>query len=261
MKTFSVITVNRNHASGLARTRDSILEQTGASDAEWIVVDGASTDDSMAVALAGLSGIDGNATSHPDNGIYDAMNQGWRRAQGDLVIFLNSGDTFSDRDVLKRVADYRNKGEWRWGYGAIRRLDASGKPVSSKAFAPFSLDKLALGLDTVPHQATVMEAELLDELGGFDESFAVCADQELMLRAAIRTPPAVWIDFLADFEPGGVGSTRPPTAHAKDMRRASVKNGYQAMGGATADRIASLLVQSMHWGLYAQARVRRSLMR
>jgi len=41
----SIITINRNNATGLERTLKSVLSQTNA-DFEYIVVDGASSDES-----------------------------------------------------------------------------------------------------------------------------------------------------------------------------------------------------------------------
>ena len=44
----AVITINRNNAAGLERTMQSVLEQT-CKDFQYVVVDGASTDESVEV--------------------------------------------------------------------------------------------------------------------------------------------------------------------------------------------------------------------
>ena len=44
----SIITINRNNAAGLEKTMQSVLSQT-RTDYEYVVVDGASTDGSVAV--------------------------------------------------------------------------------------------------------------------------------------------------------------------------------------------------------------------
>lgn len=257
---FSIITVNLNNAPGLTRTRDSVLQQTMAEDAEWIVVDGGSRDDSMSLlpTTANLASI--LASSEPDLGVYNAMNKGLRRVSGSLVVFLNSGDRFSDPTVLARVYESWQSSGWRWGYGCMRLLDADGVPFAARSFAPFRLDRLALGLATIPHQATFMELSLLTELGGFDETFEVAADQELLLRAALVSRPEVWIDFLADFEGGGIGSQRSASAHFRDMRRVAQKNQVVVYGSRAVDRVASAVAETNAVAMRLQAKVRTKLL-
>lgn len=98
----SVITVNRDDASGLAETAASVAAQRRPAD-EWLVIDGGSTDGSIEVIRRFERWIDG-WTSAPDGGVYDAMNQGLRRTRGRYVIFMNAGDRFADAEALARVA-------------------------------------------------------------------------------------------------------------------------------------------------------------
>lgn len=99
MPEFSVVTVVLNDHAGLLRTGESILGQT--CDLEWIVVDGGSSDATLAV-LHGF-GDKVRWISEKDNGIFDAMNKGCRMCNGDYVVFLNAGDCFSDSGVLADV--------------------------------------------------------------------------------------------------------------------------------------------------------------
>ncbi len=102
----SIITINFNNRNGLERTARSIVEQTFR-DYEWIVIDGGSTDGSQDI-LKEYSAHIAFGVSERDGGIYEAMNKGLERASGEYVQFLNSGDSFIDRDVLERVfADNR----------------------------------------------------------------------------------------------------------------------------------------------------------
>ena len=99
-----VISIARNHQSGLRRTLASVDGQDWPSTSLY-VVDGASTD-GTAHMLAEFSPCHPMAwTSEPDNGIYDAMNKGWQRGRGDLVLFMNAGDTFSHSAVVRSLAE------------------------------------------------------------------------------------------------------------------------------------------------------------
>lgn len=100
---FSIITVTYNAASVIVPTLKSVRAQT-YSNYEYILVDGGSKDDTVAIAKA--SGIEfAHIISERDKGIYDAMNKGIALATGDYLCFLNAGDAFYAPDTLQTIAD------------------------------------------------------------------------------------------------------------------------------------------------------------
>ena len=97
----SIVTINRNNASGLEKTMQSVASQT-FKDFEYIIIDGASTDASVDVIKAREADFAHiKWMSEPDSGIYNAMNKGIRMATGDYVQFLNSGDCLAAPDVME----------------------------------------------------------------------------------------------------------------------------------------------------------------
>lgn len=98
---YSVITVNFNNCEDFAKTINSVKNQM-YDDFEYIVIDGGSTDGSLGVINENHELID-FWVSEPDYGIYDAMNKGIKVAHGEYCLFLNSGDTFYDDNVLRNV--------------------------------------------------------------------------------------------------------------------------------------------------------------
>ena len=102
----SVITINYNNRDGLQRTLESVFNQT-CQDFEFIVIDGGSNDGSRDVIANYNSNID-FWVSEKDAGIYNAMNKGIKKANGDFVIFMNSGDTFCNENVLKNCSSEIN---------------------------------------------------------------------------------------------------------------------------------------------------------
>ena len=98
---FSIITVTYNAAGVIDPTLASVAAQT-YKNYEYLLIDGASTDDTVAKAKA--SGISfSHIVSEPDSGLYDAMNKGIKLASGDYLCFLNAGDSFYAPDTLERV--------------------------------------------------------------------------------------------------------------------------------------------------------------
>lgn len=107
---FSVITITYNAAGVLQRTLDSVARQT-YKDVEHIIVDGASKDDTVAMAEKYQQASDKAGKGHhvriqsePDKGLYDAMNKGLRLATGDYIVYMNAGDTFADAHSLELAA-------------------------------------------------------------------------------------------------------------------------------------------------------------
>lgn len=147
----SVITVNLNDASGLRATAHSVAAQERCPE-QWIVVDGGSTDNSIEVIREFEHLID-SWTSAPDRGVYDAMNQGLRRAKGRYVIFMNAGDRFAGRASLARVAAVlRASPGVDLLFGAIILALPSGKRWYRP---PRPLARVRFGLPAY-HQATVI---------------------------------------------------------------------------------------------------------
>ena len=97
----TVITVVYNNVSGIKETLESFVSQSW-SNKELVVIDGGSTDGTWEIINSFSDNI-AYKCSEPDGGIYDAMNKGIDRADGEWVTFLNSGDVFVDDQVLERV--------------------------------------------------------------------------------------------------------------------------------------------------------------
>ena len=98
---FSIITVTYNAERVLEDTIQSIMTQS-YKNLEYIVVDGGSTDGTLALIEKYREHIT-TVVSEPDHGLYDAMNKGIRLATGDYLCFLNAGDELHEDDTLLRM--------------------------------------------------------------------------------------------------------------------------------------------------------------
>ena len=102
----SIITINRNNAEGLKKTLNSVAPQT-CRDFEHIIIDGASTDNSVDVIKEYVASSAGKNVSYwvseADCGTYNAMNKGVRYASGNYCLFLNSGDWLYSPSILEEI--------------------------------------------------------------------------------------------------------------------------------------------------------------
>ena len=96
----SVITVTYNAGEVLEDTIQSVISQT-YHHVEYILVDGASRDHTMAIANRYRERIH-KIISEPDKGLYDAMNKGISLATGDYLCFLNAGDSFHEMTLCNK---------------------------------------------------------------------------------------------------------------------------------------------------------------
>jgi FkbM family methyltransferase len=97
----SVITPSYNQAEFLDECLASVRDQT-YKPTEHIVFDPGSEDDSRAVA-ASFPHV--TLIAEPDEGQSDALNKGFRLAQGDIIAWINSDDYFANRYVFERIVN------------------------------------------------------------------------------------------------------------------------------------------------------------
>lgn len=97
----SVVTICYNSVQFIERTIQSVLSQTYP-NIEYIVIDGGSTDGTKEIIEKYSSKIS-YWCSEKDGGIYDAMNKGIKKATGEWINFMNSGDSFVSANVLTDV--------------------------------------------------------------------------------------------------------------------------------------------------------------
>lgn len=107
MRKFSVVTVCLNTECSIMETIQSVLAQK-YTDFEYIIKDGISQDKTLQIAESFVpefaeKGITYRIISQADSNVYDAMNQAAHEAQGEWILYMNSGDQFADSYVLEDV--------------------------------------------------------------------------------------------------------------------------------------------------------------
>lgn len=180
---FSIITVCRNAEATISAALESLAAQT-FKGWEWIMIDGASTDQTVArSSILDSKGMGMKVLSEPDQGIFDAMNKGVRLAMGRYVYFLNSDDELADEKVLADVFDeIERAGLPDFIYGNIRLRDRDG---DAGMFAPPRPEHAAEFMVTgcLPHQGSFAKREHFHGgVGFFDPSYRSAGDYAWMLR-------------------------------------------------------------------------------
>jgi glycosyltransferase involved in cell wall biosynthesis len=176
----SVITVCYNSKKTIADTLLSVRSQNHPY-IEHIIVDGGSEDETLAVVA--IEGMPNHVLiSEKDEGIYDAMNKGLKRASGDVIGFLNSDDFYADSDVLGKVAAVFQDESVEACYADLVYVTPDNSRVArhwkSKVFAKGDFAK-----GWCPaHPTFYVRRSALERLDLFDQSFKLAADVEFMMR-------------------------------------------------------------------------------
>lgn len=100
----SIITVVYNGAALLAPTIQSVQAQAAQEHIEYLLVDGASKDNSLDIIKSFAAQMPNiRWVSEPDKGLYDAMNKALRLAKGDFVWFMNCGDHIHGKNTVESL--------------------------------------------------------------------------------------------------------------------------------------------------------------
>ena len=180
----SIVTATFNSAKTVKDTFDSVLAQT-YNDIEYIVVDGLSKDNTLDIIKEYEPKFNGKMRyiSEKDRGIYDAMNKGIALATGDVVGILNSDDFYYDNNVVEDIAKEFCENDVDCVYGNLIFVDANETNKVVRTWIGTQHKNRAFQKGWHPaHPTFYAKREYFDTLGGFDITFDVSADFELMLR-------------------------------------------------------------------------------
>lgn len=181
VKKVSIITVSYNSEATIRETIESVITQDYPS-IEYIIIDGASTDNTMNIIREYGDRID-IVISEPDKGIYDGMNKGIRAATGDVVGFINSDDFYPSSSILTNVMQVFSDPSIDVSYGDLcyvkpNDIHSIVRYWQSSDFIPGSFRHGWCP----PHPTFFVRRKIYEELGLFDLNYKIAADVEIMMR-------------------------------------------------------------------------------
>lgn len=164
-KKISIITVTYNASMTIDATIKSVVRQE-RSLYEYIIIDGASTDGTVDIIEKYTDYVD-CYISEPDEGIYDAMNKGIKRAHGQYLFFLQSGDVLRE-NIFSDIASHLD-GESSFVYGNVWWL---GKNIVYDG----EFDKKKIMFRNICHQAIFYKKDLFEKIGLYDTRYNILGD-------------------------------------------------------------------------------------
>lgn len=223
----SIVTINYNNAEGLRKTLASVAEQTHR-DIEHVIIDGGSSDESVNVIQDYVAKVKSEElrtksviwSSEKDKGIYDAMNKGIKRATGEYIQILNSGDILAAPDVTERMVSAlaQAKSEELRGtskeigipifYGNMIKKDyVTGKIIGKSREVEYSLRQYYSS--TMNHDCCYIHRSIYEKYGLYDESLNIVSDWKWFLQAiGLGNVKPVYVDIdVTIFDTSGISET------------------------------------------------------
>lgn len=187
----SIITPNFDGGKFIEETINSVISQKGNFELEYIIVDGGSTDNSLEIIKKYDQKYD-NITykwiSEKDSGQSEAINKGFKIANGEVINWLCSDDLLEVGALQKVVKFFEKNKNAKVVFGHNIFIDELGKVfrfLKSRSFLRKELikrwnsvyNKFNLGQPSV-----FIKKEVLDKVGNLNINNHLCMDYEWYLK-------------------------------------------------------------------------------
>ena len=175
----SIITVCFNSEKTIKKTIESVLNQE-YNFFEYIIVDGNSSDSTLQIINEFNLDKRISVISEPDKGIYDAINKGIKKANGEIIAILNSDDFYYDQSILSKIIV---------GFGEETDLVYSDicfinqKENISRYFSSKYFNKYFFYFGMMPpHPSIFVRRKIYENLGVYKTTYQIAADFDFFLR-------------------------------------------------------------------------------
>jgi glycosyltransferase involved in cell wall biosynthesis len=193
----TIVTPSYNQAEFLETTIQSVLEQDYP-NIEYIIVDGGSTDGSVDI----IKKYSHHLTwwvSEKDKGHADALNKGFSHANGEILAWLNSDDTYRPGTISDAVSVLHAHPESGLVYGDADLTDKSGNIIGRFASRQTDYERLLRGSVHIPQATTFFRKDLWQQVGPLSLSLFFAFDYDLWVRLSkiskLLYVPRLWATF------------------------------------------------------------------
>jgi glycosyltransferase involved in cell wall biosynthesis len=209
-KTFTIVTPSFNQGKYIEQTIQSVLSQAGDFSIDYIIADGGSTDNSIEIIKKydellksshypiKCHSIRYRWWSHKDGGQSQALNQGFKLANGEILAWINSDDFYADGAFQKIIDAFQKNPTADLIYGNGYTITGAGKNVPIVP-PKITYRRLLLHGCEIFQPSTFFTKKCFYEIGGIDETLQYAFDYALWLSMAKREKLFHIDEYLASF--------------------------------------------------------------
>lgn len=202
---FTIITPVYNGEKYISETIESILSQEGLFEIEYIIQDGQSTDNTLAIIKSyqeklrsniipiKCSGITLECYSEKDDGMYDAINKGLDRATGDIYAWINSDDFYLPGAFSFIANSFKKYLEISWLKGSVLLKNESSNSKEKIPSYIYNQDWITRGFygtvaPFIVQEGVFWRPHLWKQAGGIDKTLKLAGDFYLWMQFAKHAP-------------------------------------------------------------------------
>lgn len=183
---FSIVTPSFNRAAYLDETIASVVSQRGDFAIDYVVQDGGSEPDVLAILakwerairegsfVPACKGVRFRYFVEPDSGMYDALNRGFAHATGDVMAWINTDDFYLPSAFASVMSAFALDPSIRWLTGLGSTANRSGTLVAAERLPPVFSRALVgkglysdryrhLGFGPIPQESTFWRRNVWEE--------------------------------------------------------------------------------------------------
>ncbi len=209
---FSIITPTFNSETFISQTIESVISQSGNFSIEYILIDGVSTDNTLNIINKYKSliesgyypiqckKVDINLVSKKDDGMYEAINNGFALATGNVYAWINSDDLYLQGafNTIAKIFEEYSEISWVKGITSYMNSDSSIY-AKGKCFTYYRqwINKGIYGqlLYFIQQDSVFWRKELWNQAGNIDTSLKLAGDYYLWTKFSKYTD-LVSVDVL-----------------------------------------------------------------
>jgi len=184
----SIVTPSLNQGEFIERTILSVLNQNYP-NLEYLILDGGSTDGTTAI-MQKYERYLAYWTSVPDGGQAASLKEGFARATGDIVAWINSDDMYLPGVFAQIGRIMQAEDRIDVCYGNMHIVDAQGQVVAERRLTPCPPYLMSAGFRYggfgVYQPASFWRRKLYEAVGGIDPSLRFDMDNDLFIRFALH---------------------------------------------------------------------------
>lgn len=202
---FSIITTTFNSSLTIQDNCKSIHNQTHK-NYQHIIIDNNSSDDTLKkINLLNSSNIE--VYSEKDEGIYDALNKGILKANGDIICILHSDDFYLYNKVLEEVNNiFIRNIDTDIVYADLKYVSKNdiNRVIRNWKSGIYTKNKIKFGW-MPPHPTLFFRKEFLNRVGEYNKNYKISSDYDFILRSMYKNSPTVYYldKFIIGMRAGG----------------------------------------------------------
>lgn len=214
----SIITICRNNEDSIEETMKSVFFQTYP-NIEYVIIDGLSTDKTVSTINKYKDRL-AYFVSEKDSGMYEAMNKGIKASTGEVIYFLNAGDTLFHSSVMDNIIRHFTK-DIDFLYGDVIEIDKKTGCCNIKR--QNKVNNAYLYTNAICQQSILYRKSAFEKCGYFNTEYKIVGDREWLFRAFLKEKiKSKYVDIpFALFTKGGVSNNENyEKIHVKERKKA-----------------------------------------